>query len=90
MHVAQRATRSTFRLHPEDVSYMCRGQYRNGKNMGYVNYSIHLPDPQLLKRIKAAAEQQNISPGAFFRIAAEKAVIEHEKKCKAKRQKRAA
>jgi hypothetical protein len=59
--------------------------------MGYVNYSIHLPDPQLLKRIKLAAEQQNISPGAFFRIAAEKAVAEHEKKQRnKKREKRAA
>jgi len=48
--------------------------------MNYVNYSIHLPDPKLLKRIKAAAKSRNISPGAFIRSAAEKAVEEHEKK----------
>ena len=48
--------------------------------MSYVNYSIHLPDPKLLKRIKAAAKEQDVSPGAFIRTAAEKAVVDHEKK----------
>ena len=48
--------------------------------MSYVNYSIHLPDPKLLKRIKAAAKAEDVSPGAFIRTAAEKAVEEHEKK----------
>ena len=48
--------------------------------MSYVNYSIHLPDPELLKRIKAAAKKRNISPGAFIREAAEKEVVRHEKK----------
>ena len=50
--------------------------------MSYVNYSIHLPDPKLLKRIKAAAKEQDVSPGAFIRTAAEKAVEDHEKKQK--------
>lgn len=49
-------------------------------NMGYVNYSIHLPDPKLLKRIKAAAKEQDVTPAAFIRAAAERAVEEHEKK----------
>lgn len=48
--------------------------------MAYVNYSIHLKDPELLDRVKAAAAQLGISPGAFFRISAEKYVAEHEKK----------
>jgi hypothetical protein len=48
--------------------------------MGYVNYSIHLPDPELLNRIKAAAKAKNVSPGAFIRLAAEKAVAKYEKK----------
>jgi hypothetical protein len=48
--------------------------------MSYLNYSIHLPDPKLLKRIKAAAKEQDVSPGAFIREAAEKAVEKHEKK----------
>jgi len=48
--------------------------------MNYVNYSIHLPDPALLERIKAVAKQRNISPGAFIREAAEKAVIKYEKR----------
>jgi hypothetical protein len=47
--------------------------------MSYLNYSIHLKDPKLLDRVKAAAEDLDISPGAFFRIAAEKAVAQHEK-----------
>ena len=47
--------------------------------MNYVNYSIHLPDPGLLERIKTAAKRMNISPGAFIRLAAEKAVIKYEK-----------
>jgi predicted DNA-binding protein len=47
--------------------------------VNYVNYSIHLPDPELLERIKEVAKQRNISPGAFIREAAEKAVIKHEK-----------
>ncbi len=51
--------------------------------MNYVNYSIHLPDPELLERIKVAAKQRNISPGAFIREAAEKAVAKHEKKSQA-------
>ena len=50
--------------------------------MSYVNYSIHLPDPKLLKRIKAAAKEQDVSPGAFIRLAAEKAVEKHEKQKK--------
>jgi ribbon-helix-helix CopG family protein len=49
--------------------------------MGYVNYSIHWPDPKLLKRIKALAKSQKMSPGAFIRAAAEKALEEHEKRC---------
>jgi len=53
--------------------------------MGYVNYSIHLPDPKLLERIKEAAAELNISPGAFIRIAAEKAVAKHESKREKKR-----
>jgi len=48
--------------------------------MTYVNYSIHLPDPKLLKRIKAVAKKLDVSPGAFIRSAAEKAVAEHERK----------
>ena len=51
--------------------------------MGYVNYSIHLPNPQLLKRIKAAAKAKNVSTSAFIRAAAEKAVVQHEKKLRA-------
>ena len=50
--------------------------------MNYVNYSIHLPDPELLKRIKAVAKEQDVSPGAFIRTAAEKAVEKHEKQKK--------
>jgi hypothetical protein len=48
--------------------------------MTYVNYSIHLPDRMLLKRIKLAAKAQGIAPGAFIRLAAEKAVLAFEKK----------
>ena len=48
--------------------------------MGYVNYSIHWPDPKLLRRIKVAAKEQKVSPGAFIRLAAERAVASHEKK----------
>lgn len=48
--------------------------------MSYVNYSIHLPDPDLLERIKSAAKKQNMSTSAFIRAAAEKAVEKHEKK----------
>ena len=55
----------------------------NRNTVNYVNYSIHLPDPELLERIKAAAKQRNISPGAFIREAAEKAVIKHEKQKRA-------
>lgn len=47
--------------------------------MRYLNYTIHLPDPKLLERIKAAAKKRNISTGAFIREAAERAVIKHEK-----------
>ena len=50
--------------------------------MNYVNYSIHLPDPKLLKRIKAAAKAEDMSPGAFIRLAAEKALEEYEHKKK--------
>jgi hypothetical protein len=50
--------------------------------MNFVNYSIYLPDPKLLKRIKAAAKEQNMTPAAFFRLAAEKAIDEYEKKSK--------
>lgn len=53
--------------------------------MRYVNYSIHLPDPALLSRIKAAARASNVSPGAFIRSAAEKAVEKHERKSERKR-----
>jgi metal-responsive CopG/Arc/MetJ family transcriptional regulator len=52
--------------------------------MGYVNYSIHLPDPKLLRRIKAAAKKQNVSVSTFIRSAAERAVAEHEKKLEKK------
>jgi EAL domain-containing protein (putative c-di-GMP-specific phosphodiesterase class I) len=48
--------------------------------MSYLNYSIHLKDPTLLDRIKKAAKHLNISPGAFMREAAEKAVKQHEKR----------
>lgn len=48
-------------------------------DMRYLNYTIHLPDPKLLERIKAAAKKRNISTGAFIREAAERAVIKHEK-----------
>jgi metal-responsive CopG/Arc/MetJ family transcriptional regulator len=51
--------------------------------MGFVNFSIHLPDPKLLKRIKTAAKKQKISPGAFIRQAAEKAIEEYEKRSRA-------
>lgn len=51
--------------------------------MSYVNYSIHLPDPELLERIKVAAKKLNISPGAFIRLAAEKAVVKYEKQKRA-------
>lgn len=47
--------------------------------MSYVNYSIHLPDPKLLKRIKAVAKKRNMSPAAFIREATERALVEHEK-----------
>lgn len=53
--------------------------------MTYVNYSIHLPDPKLLRRIKTAAKELGCSPGAFIRVAAEKAIAEHEKKREKKR-----
>ncbi len=46
----------------------------------YVNYSIHLPNPELLERIKAAAEEQGTSVSSFIRAAAEKEVAKHEKK----------
>jgi len=42
----------------------------------YQNYSIHFPDPKLLKRIKAAAKKQKMSVSAFIRSAAERAVEE--------------
>ena len=48
--------------------------------MGYINYSIYLPDPVLLRRVKAAAKEQKLSPGAIFRLAAEAYVAQHEKK----------
>ena len=48
--------------------------------MSYQNYSIHLPDAKLLRRIRAAAKAQGIAPGAFIRMAAEKAVASFEKK----------
>ncbi len=48
--------------------------------MAYVNYSIHLPDPKLLKRIKAAAKERGTTVSSFIRSAAEKAVTDHEKK----------
>ena len=48
--------------------------------MSYVNYSIHLPDPDLLKRIKAAAKENGTTVSSFIRAAAEKAVERHEKK----------
>jgi hypothetical protein len=55
-------------------------------NMGYVNYSIYWPDPKLLRRIKAAAKEQKVSPSVFVRSAAEKALAEHEKKRSRKQQ----
>jgi hypothetical protein len=57
--------------------------------MGYINYSIYLPDPVLLRRVKAAAKEQKVSPGAIFRMAAEVYVAQLEKKS-TKREKRAA
>ena len=54
--------------------------------MSYVNYSIHLPDPQLLKRIKAAAKAKGTTVSSFIRSAAEKAVADHEKKKNKKRE----
>ena len=77
-------------LHPEGISHIWvekvaqetneEGRRFSAKTMTYVNYSIHLPDPKLLKRIKAAAKKLDVSPGAFIRSAAEKAVAEHERK----------
>jgi len=58
--------------------------------MVYVNYSIHWPDPKILKRIKAAAKRQKVSTGAFIRQAAEKALEEFEKKIEKKLEKSAA
>ena len=55
------------------------------KNMAHTTYSIHLPDPQLLERVRAAAKMQDISPGAFIRSAVEKAVTDFEKKRNKKR-----
>ena len=52
--------------------------------MSYVNYSIHLPDPQLVKRIKAAAKAKGTTVSSFIRSAAEKAVEQHEKKLEKK------
>jgi predicted DNA-binding protein len=46
----------------------------------YVNYSIHLPDPKLLRRIKAAAKAQGTTVSSFIRSAAEREVERHEKK----------
>lgn len=48
--------------------------------MSYQNYSIHLPDAKLLKRIRVAAKAQGVAPGAFIRMAAEKAVVTFERK----------
>jgi len=74
-------------LPPELVSYMRwrvpGNRKEDGSAMRYVNYSIHLPNPQLLKRIKAAAKQLDVSPSAFIREAAEKAVEQFEKKRRA-------
>jgi len=53
--------------------------------MRYVNYSIHFPDHEVLERIKNAARDKNVSPGAFIRMAAEKAVNDHDKKREKKR-----
>ena len=47
--------------------------------MGYVNYSIHFPDPKLLKRIKAAAKAQDTSVSSYIRSAVEKAIAERDK-----------
>ena len=58
--------------------------------VGYINYSIYLPDPALLRRVKAAAKEQKLSPGAVFRLAAEQYVTQHEKKRSKKQQTRAA
>jgi predicted DNA-binding protein len=52
--------------------------------VSYVNYSIHLPDPKLLKRIKAAAKRQGTTVSSFIRSAAEKEVERHEKKLEKK------
>lgn len=52
--------------------------------MSYVNYSIHWPDPEILERVKSVAKDQGVSPGAFIRQAAEKAV----EKCEKKREKK--
>jgi hypothetical protein len=62
------------------------------RNIGNITgrFTIALPDHGLLDRVKAAAEDQGISPGAFFRQAAEKAVAQHEKKRDKKQQTRAA
>lgn len=58
--------------------------------MGYINYSIYLPDPALLRRVKAAAKEQKVSPGAIFRMAAEQYVAQRERKGDKKREKSAA
>jgi hypothetical protein len=62
----------------------CRDRfaYTGMNTVAYVNYSIHWPDPELLDRIKAAAKAQDVSPGAFIRAAAERAVVTYEKKQK--------
>jgi hypothetical protein len=46
----------------------------------YVHTSIHFPDAGLLKRIRAVAKAKGIAPGAFIRLAAERAVEREEKK----------
>lgn len=51
--------------------------------MPHVTFTIHLPDPELLDRVRAAADELGISPGAYFRLAVEKAVERHEKKKRA-------
>jgi predicted DNA-binding protein len=48
--------------------------------MHYVHTSIHFPDPLLLERIRVAARAAGVSPGAFIREAAERAVEKIEKK----------
>jgi Ribbon-helix-helix protein, copG family len=71
-------------LRPREISHIW-GEFPTQQrkiDVSYVNYSIHLPDPKLLARIKAAAKAKGTTVSSFIRAAAEKAVEQHEKKQK--------